>query len=116
MIFQCPFCQLDTAGNHAFGCPNSPLLASGGIPDNEQLNRIEQKLNRLLNLLDSKRDAPCARCGNPAKCPTILPYGSRYDGWVVCGKCIAELIDPAIFAASTAYNTMDDFIASLEEK
>lgn len=122
MMFHCPFCQLDTAGNHAYGCPNGGtpswiMLSSRNnlIPDNEQLNRIEQKLNRLLNLLDSKRGETCSRCGNPADCPTVLPYGSKYDGWVVCGKCISELIDPAIFAAAKSYKTMDDFIASLED-
>lgn len=128
MIFHCPFCQLDTAGNHAVGCPNGGTptwnASSGGTVTspvyvhsllNDQLDRIEKKLNRLLNLLDSKRGEVCSRCGNPADCPTILPYGSKYENWVVCGKCVAELIDPAISAASKTYDTMDDFIASLDQ-
>lgn len=90
MVFTCPYCQLDTSGNHAPNCPNGGTPTwittnSGNTPspiyiiNNQQLERIERKLDQLFKMLLPQRNVPCIRCGKLVDCPTTLPYGTLQD-------------------------------------
>ncbi len=38
----------------------------------------------------------CIACGKPSDFTIIMPYGSAYDGDLLCWKCIRAFIDPVI--------------------
>jgi hypothetical protein len=41
----------------------------------------------------------CFICHERKYCYTSLPYGSDYDGEIICGDCFHKHCDPAITAA-----------------
>jgi hypothetical protein len=41
----------------------------------------------------------CLICKERKNCHTALPWGSEYDGDIICGDCCHKYFDPAIKAA-----------------
>ena len=41
----------------------------------------------------------CFICGERRYCYISLPYGSEYDGKIICGDCCHKYFDPVIKAA-----------------
>ena len=42
----------------------------------------------------------CIKCGGVVLYPTVLPYTSKWDGKILCGQCMADLVDGAIDEAN----------------
>lgn len=42
----------------------------------------------------------CIKCGGMALFPTVLPYTSKWNGEILCGKCMSDLVDEAIDEAN----------------
>jgi hypothetical protein len=54
------------------------------------------KLDEILRLIRQRKNRECFICGQEKQCWTDLPYGSFYDGNVICGDCCAKYIDPIL--------------------
>ena len=40
----------------------------------------------------------CDFCGEQSPFTMEFPYGSAYDGWVICVECIKKHVEPALMA------------------
>lgn len=66
--------------------------------------QTQEKLDKILALLSGLLDPvkPCAICGRVADFVTEMPFGSAFEGDMICGDCCATLLDPVIQRAKEA--------------
>lgn len=96
--YTCSFC-------HAF-VPNGllHLCSSSGKPISTEKVvtfsgvdlSMHDKLDELLRMVRQRKNRQCFICGEERQCWTDMPYGSFYDGNIICGDCCAKYIDPLL--------------------
>lgn len=88
----CPGC-----GMSVWTMPHTCYLAASVPSSIEAVDFVTQgKLDEILRILRTRNAKPCFICGNESIAWTDMPYGSFYDGSVVCGDCCAKYIDPLL--------------------
>ena len=75
----CPYCDLNTAGEHQLKCPNRTIYREHGAGS------------------WTWHPLPvCVVCGKQSEFTAVLPYGSDYDGEHLCAECVHRLVDSQV--------------------
>lgn len=91
--YLCPSCSVYVPYGESHTCCSSPAITYASYAPDMQ---TQQKLDEILRLIRQRKNRQCSVCGQEKHCWTDMPYGSFYDGEIVCGDCCAKYLDPIL--------------------